>query len=77
MTVEELCAYAKEQGLPQKKIDMLLAELHPNENGELSPQESLEATMTVNYIVDLRENTRMLLEEGKAFRNKHGKTKTK
>lgn len=75
MTVEELCAYAKEEGLSQKKIDMLLAELHPNENGELSFQESIEATATVNYIVNLRESTRILLERGRALRTKRNKTK--
>ena len=70
MTIDEVRGYAKERGFSQKKIDELIAELHPDENGKLSPQESIEACYTINYIADTRENIKTLLEAGKAMRNK-------
>jgi hypothetical protein len=69
MTIEELRAYAEERGLPEKKIAALVAELHPDENGKLSPQESIEACYTLNYIADTRENIKALLEMGRSIRN--------
>lgn len=70
MTIEELRIYAKESGLSENKTAELIAELHPDENGKLSLQESIEAYATINYIVDLREGTKAMLEDGKALRNK-------
>lgn len=54
----------------KKKIDELIAELHPDENGKLSPLESLQACNTINYIADTRENIKTLLEAGRSMRNK-------
>lgn len=69
MTIEELRAYAEERGLPEKKIAALVAELHPEENGKLSPQESIEACCTIKYIADTRENIKALLERVRSIRN--------
>lgn len=70
MTIEEVCTYARENHLPQRKIDELLAELHPNEAGELSLEESIQSVATINYIVDTRENIKALLQAGRELRNK-------
>ena len=70
MTIEEIRKYAKESGLPPKRIDALVAELHPNEKGELSLEESAQAYATVNYIAETKENISAVLEETKATRQK-------
>ena len=70
MTIDEVRAYAKERGLSEKRITALIDELHPDENGKLSLQESIEACYTINYIADTIENTKAILEAGKAIRNK-------
>jgi len=70
MTIEEIRRYAKESGFSQNKIAELIAELHPDENGKLSLQESIQATTTINYVADLRESTKAMLEGGKAMRNR-------
>lgn len=69
MTIEELRAYAQERGLPEKKVAALIAELHPDENGKLSVQESVEACCTINYIVETREGIKTLLKAGEEIRN--------
>ena len=68
MTIEEVRDYAKERGLSEKGIAELEAELHPNENGKLSPIESLQACNTINNIADLRASTKAMLEAGKRAR---------
>lgn len=68
MTIEEVRDYAKEQGLSEKKIAELVTELHPDENGKLSPVESLQACNTINYIADLRASMKAMLEAGKRAR---------
>lgn len=68
MTIDEVRSYAKERGFSEKKIDELIAELHPDENGKLSPKESIEACYTINYIADTRENIKAMLEAGRSFR---------
>lgn len=70
MTIDEIRDYAKERCFSQKKIDELISELHPDENGKLSPIESLQACNTINYIADTRENIKTLLKAGRAMRNK-------
>lgn len=70
MTIDEIRNHAKENGMSENKIAELVAELHPDENGKLSPQESIQAYATINYIVDLRESTKAMLEAGKTLRNK-------
>lgn len=70
MTIEEIRRYAKESGFSENKIAELIAELHPDENGKLSLQESIQATTTINYVADLRESTKALLEAGKSLRSK-------
>lgn len=70
MTIEEVRNYAKERGLSEKKIEALIAELHPDENGKLDFFESIQACYTINYVADTIENTKAMLEAGKAIRNK-------
>ena len=70
MTVEEVRSYAKERGFSERKTNELIAELHPDENGKLSPLESLQACNTINYVAETRENIKTLLEAGRAIRNK-------
>jgi len=70
MTIDEIRRYAKEMGLSEKRIDALAAELHPDQNGKLRLEESMQAVTTINYVVDLRENTKAILEAGKAIKNK-------
>ena len=73
MTLDEIRTHAKENGLPQKRIDELIALLHPDETGKLSLEESLQAVATINYISDVREGTKAMLEAVKATRNRAGK----
>ena len=68
MTIDEIRTYAKESGMSENKIAELIAELHPDENGKLSFQESIQAYSTINYIVDLREGTKAMLEAVRAAR---------
>lgn len=49
MTIEELRTHAKEQGLSEKRIDQIIAELHPDQNGNLCLQESMLAISAVGY----------------------------
>ena len=70
MTIDEIRTYAKESGLSENKIAELIAELHPDESGKLSLQESIQASATIDYIVELRENTKAMLEAGRALRNR-------
>lgn len=70
MTIEEVRDYAKERGLSEKGIAKLETELHPDENGKLSPLESLQACNTINYIAETRENVRGVLEATRAMRKK-------
>lgn len=74
MTIEEIRNHAKEKGLSEKKIAALIAELHPDENGKLSLEESAQALVTVNHIADTIENVRNVLDATKAIRSKRGKT---
>ena len=74
MTIEEIRNHAQERGLPEKRIAALIAELHPDENGKLSLEESVQALATVNYIADTKENIRAILEATKAIRSNRGKT---
>ena len=75
MTIEEVRDYAKERGLSEKGIAELEAELHPDENGKLSPIESLQACNTINYIADLRASTKAMLKAGKRARRSAGYTR--
>ena len=70
MTTDEIRTHAKESGLSENEIAELVAELHPDENGKLSLQESIQACATINYIADLRESTKAMLEAGRAMRNR-------
>ncbi len=68
MTVEEVRRYAKERGIPEKRVEVLVAELHPDEKGKLSTAESMEARAAIEYVCRLREDTRRILEAGRALR---------
>lgn len=74
MTIEEIRNHAKKRGLSEKKIAALIAELHPDENGKLSLEESAQALVTVNHIADSIENVRNVLDATKAIRNQRGRT---
>ena len=70
MTIKEVRDYAKERGIPEKRIAELESELHPDESGKLSPIESLMACNTINCIAEARENVRGALEAVRAMRKK-------
>lgn len=73
MTIEEIRNHAKEKGVSEKRIDALIAELHPGENGELSDEESAQALVAIKYHVVSKEYVRSALETTKAIRNRRGK----
>ena len=73
MTINEIREYAKERGLPEKRTELLISELHPDNNGKLDTIEAMQAVNTINYIVATRENTRTLLEAVKRDRNQNNK----
>ena len=73
MTIEGIRNYAKEKGLSEKKTNELIAELHPDENGELSLEESAQAFLTVNHIADTINDIRSAIEATKTMRNQRGK----
>lgn len=74
MTIEEIRNHEKEKGLSEKKIAALIAELHPDENGKLSLEESAQALVTVNHIADTVEHIRNVLDATNASRSKRGTT---
>lgn len=73
MTIEEVRSYAKERGIPEKRVEVLVAELHPDENGKLSTEESIEAVAAIDYVSRLREDTLRMIEEVRAIRKQRGK----
>jgi hypothetical protein len=73
MTIEEVRSYAKERGIPEKRVEVLVAELHPDENGKLSTEESIEAVAAIDYVSRLREDTLRMIEEVRALRKQRGK----
>ena len=77
MTIDEIINYANEKGISPKKIDQLVEELHPNENGELSIEESAQAIFAINYHIETKEYIREVLETTKAIRRKRDKTEAK
>lgn len=72
MNIERIRNYAKDSGLPEKRIEELMKLLHPDENGELDTAEAMDAMQAVAEIVRARECTKMLLEEGKKLRAHSG-----
>lgn len=68
MNIEKVCAYARENGLPEKRIEELKGYLHPDENGELDTMEAMEAMRAISESARAREMTRSLLEAGRAAR---------
>lgn len=70
MTIEEIRSYARESGISEEKIELLVRELHPDENGKLRPEEALEARAIVDYVVRLRESTRANIEAVRALRKR-------
>lgn len=77
MTIDEIINYAKEKGISPKKIDQLVAELHPNENGELSTEESAQAVFAINYHIESIAYMREVLEVTREIRRKRNKTEAK
>ena len=77
MTIEEIINYAKEKRISPQKIDALVAELHPNESGELSIEESVQAVFAIDYHVETKEYIREVLETTREIRRKRNKTEAK
>ena len=73
MKITEIINYANEKGVSPKKIDALIAELHPNENGELSIEESTQAFFAIDYHIATIENIRSVLKATKKMRNQRNK----
>lgn len=69
MNIEEIREYAKESGLPEKRIAEFVALLHPDENGKLDTAEAIRAMVTITEAVRARECTRKLVELGRAHRS--------
>ena len=74
MTVEEVRKYAKEQGVSENLIDRLVAELHPDENGKLSIEESIQACYSINCHTETKEFAKWSVEQVKAMRSKRNKS---
>lgn len=74
MTIDEIINYAKEKAISPKKIDQLVAELHPNENGELSVEESAQAIFAINYHIESIAYMREVLETTRKIRSKRNNT---
>ena len=75
MTIEEIRNYAKEMGIPEKRIEVLVAELHPDKNGELSTAEALDARIAIDYVARLRNDTRVIVERVRALRKQRDERK--
>lgn len=73
MNIERIREYAKESGLPGKRIEDLMKLLHPDENGELDTREAMDAMAAVNYAVRARETTRAAVEAVRADRARREK----
>lgn len=68
MTIEEARDYAKGCHIPQKRIDALIAELHPDERGNLSLEESMEAIKAIRIAANNMDGIRTMLKAGKRAR---------
>ena len=75
MTIEEVRDYAKGCRIPQKRIAELIAELHPDERGNLSLEESLAAIHAIRCAAHSRECTEAMLKAGKRARRSAGYTR--
>lgn len=72
MTIEEIRNYAKESGLPEKRIEELVKLLHPDENGKLDTTETMDAMLAIAEIARARECTKKLVELGRTQRPHRG-----
>jgi len=68
MTIEKVISYAREKGLPERTINALIAQLHPDKNGNLRPDEYFPAVAAICNTADSIEATRFFLEEGRKAR---------
>lgn len=75
MTIEEVRDYAKGCRIPAKRIADLIAELHPDERGNLSLEESLAAIHAIRCAAHSRECTEAMLKAGKRARRSAGYTR--
>lgn len=71
MNIEEIREYAKESGIPEKRIEVLINELHPDEKGDLSIMEAMEAVAAINFALRTKENVRTIVEAVRADRNRN------
>ena len=71
MNIEKIKEYASENGLSEKRIAELVALLHPDEKGELSIIEGMEAMAAVAEVVRAREYTKTMVESIRASRKQH------
>jgi hypothetical protein len=73
VTIEEIRSYAKKHGLSENNITSIITELHPNENGELSLQESTQAILFINHIAETTKYIHTVLRATKAIRKRRQK----
>lgn len=74
MNIEEVRKYAEENGMSEKKVALLVAELHPDESGKLSIEESSQAILAINYHAETKEFVKYCLEQVKRMRTERKKT---
>jgi hypothetical protein len=74
MNIEEVIKYAKERGLSEKMIALLVASLHPDENGKLSLEESIQVPLAIDYHIATKEHCKRILEQVKSMRAKRNNT---
>lgn len=70
MKVEDVRSYAEEKGMSPKRIDLLISELHPDEEGKLNPFEAAEAIKCIDYHLATIDNVKWCLNEGRKMRNR-------
>jgi hypothetical protein len=69
MNIKDIQDYAKEIGLPEKRITEFVALLHPDENGKLDTAEAIRVKVILAEAAQAREFTRKLVESGRAHRS--------
>lgn len=77
MTIEEVRSIAKQKGMNPPRVDALVSELHPDENGKLSIEESAKAMASINIFVESMSFIRFALDSTKAIRERRENAKKK
>lgn len=77
MNIEKIKEYAREKGIPEKRIPLLINELHPDPDGKVSLEEYTEAVAAVNFVVHTKEYAQYFTDAVRAsreqYKNRYGK----